>query len=92
MTATLENKIGITLIATGFEHKNPFDKKVPPKEETKQEEKIVMTLKIPEEQKKIYQQPVLKFDDELQERRNQEEKSQLKDSKRKVSESKELLH
>src|SRR5215212_1048849 len=56
---SLENKIGITLIATGFEHKNPFDKKQPPKEEIKKEEKIVMTLKMSDDQKKIYQQPAL---------------------------------
>src|ERR1035437_9168438 len=36
----LENKIGITLIATGFEHKDPFGKKEKPKEEDKKEEKI----------------------------------------------------
>ncbi len=63
--ASLGNKIGITLIATGFEHKNPFDKKEAPKEEIKIEEKIVMTLKLSDEQKKIYQQPLLKFGDEL---------------------------
>ncbi|MBA2562712.1 MAG: cell division protein FtsZ, partial [Chitinophagaceae bacterium] len=63
--ATLGNKIGITLIATGFEHKNPFDKKEAPKEEIKIEEKIVMTLSLSDEQKKIYQQPLLKFEDEL---------------------------
>src|SRR6195952_4434731 len=62
--STLGNKIGITLIATGFEHKNPFDKKEAPKEEIKKEEKIVMTLKMSEEQKKVYQQPVLKFAEE----------------------------
>ncbi|MBX9893233.1 MAG: cell division protein FtsZ [Chitinophagaceae bacterium] len=42
--ASLDKKIGITLIATGFEHKDPFDKErniVKPREE-----KIVMTLDI----------------------------------------------
>jgi cell division protein FtsZ len=39
----LGNKIGITLIATGFEHKDPFVKKVAVKQEPK-EERIVMTL------------------------------------------------
>ncbi len=58
----LGDKIGITLIATGFEHKDPFDKKEAPKEEVKKEEKIVMTLAQPVE-KKTYQQPVFKFDD-----------------------------
>jgi cell division protein FtsZ len=41
---TLESKIGITLIATGFQHKDPFTKKETPKQEVKKEEKIVMTL------------------------------------------------
>src|SRR5687767_1996990 len=63
--ATLGNKIGITLIATGFEHKSPFDRKDAPKEEVKIEEKIVLTLKLSDEQKKIYQQPILKLEDEV---------------------------
>jgi cell division protein FtsZ len=44
---TLGNKLGITLIATGFEHKDPFVKKAKP--EPKKEEKIVMVLGKPEE-------------------------------------------
>ncbi|RYZ29401.1 MAG: cell division protein FtsZ [Chitinophagaceae bacterium] len=40
---TLGDKIGITLIATGFEHKDPFVKKVAIKEQPG-EERIVMTL------------------------------------------------
>jgi cell division protein FtsZ len=59
----LGNKIGITLIATGFEHKDPFDKKEAPKEEIKKEDKIVMTLAQPEEKKNVYQQPVFQFDE-----------------------------
>jgi len=62
----LGNKLGITLIATGFEHKDPFDKKEAPKEEAKKEEKIVMTL-APEEKKNVYQQPVFQFDDKKEE-------------------------
>lgn len=42
--STLGDRIGITLIATGFEHKDPFAKPVPKKEEPKPEEKIVMVL------------------------------------------------
>jgi cell division protein FtsZ len=61
--SALENKIGITLIATGFEHKNPFDKKEPVKAEEKKSEKIVMTLSMTEDQKKIYQQPAFQFED-----------------------------
>ena len=59
---TLESKIGITLIATGFEHKEPFDKKpepvVPAK---KKEEKVVVVLQ-PEAKKKI-NEPLFLFDE-----------------------------
>jgi cell division protein FtsZ len=59
----LENKIGITLIATGFDHKDPFDKKEVPKVDKIEDEKIVMVLQQPEEEKKKYHQPVFIFDD-----------------------------
>lgn len=39
----LEDQIGITLIATGFDHKDPFEHPVKKKEEPK-EEKIILTL------------------------------------------------
>ncbi|HEX7847709.1 MAG TPA: cell division protein FtsZ, partial [Chitinophagaceae bacterium] len=42
--SSLGAKLGITLIATGFEHKDPFVKAVIKKEEPKKEEKIVMVL------------------------------------------------
>ncbi len=42
--STLGDRIGITLIATGFEHKDPFAKPVVKKDEPKAEEKIVMVL------------------------------------------------
>lgn len=62
---TLDRKIGITLIATGFEHKDPFTKQetVEVKEAPK-EEKIVMTLGVEGEERKMYgqQQPLL-FED-----------------------------
>jgi len=48
---TLGNNLGITLIATGFEHKDPFTKKEPKKPEPK-EEKILMTLSNEDEKKK----------------------------------------
>ncbi|MES2882759.1 MAG: cell division protein FtsZ [Bacteroidota bacterium] len=41
---TLGAQIGITLIATGFEHKDPFNKKEKPKKETQKTERIMMTL------------------------------------------------
>lgn len=47
---TLERKIGITLIATGFEHKTPFYKRDEKAPEPKKEEKIVMTLNSPVEE------------------------------------------
>jgi cell division protein FtsZ len=41
---TLDKKIGITLVATGFEHKDPFAKGPVHTKAVPQEEKIVMTL------------------------------------------------
>jgi cell division protein FtsZ len=59
---SLGNKIGITLIATGFQHKDPFVKPVVKKDETK-EEKIVMVLGQPEEEKK----PAVKIEEKEEE-------------------------
>jgi cell division protein FtsZ len=63
---SLGGKIGITLIATGFDHKDPFEKKTEVKTETK-DEKIVMTLEMPVKETapvaKQAQQPVLQFED-----------------------------
>ncbi len=61
---TLGDAIGITLIATGFEHKDPFVKEMAPQqEEKKKDDKIVMQLEMPAPvEKKAYQQPVLAFD------------------------------
>src|SRR4029079_12565893 len=42
--SNLGNKLGITLIATGFEHKDPFAPPMPKKEKVKPEEKIMMVL------------------------------------------------
>ncbi len=65
----LGDKIGITLIATGFEHKDPFVKPVIKKEEPPKEEKIVMVLGQTEQPKAKYPAiiatsvaPVLKAD------------------------------
>jgi len=49
---TLGDKLGITLIATGFEHKDPFTMKEPKKPEPKKEEKIIMVLGQPGDEKK----------------------------------------
>lgn len=59
---TLEKRIGITLIATGFEHKEPFDKKETPVAEIKKgDEKIVMVLQ--QEEKKKPVKPLFLFDE-----------------------------
>jgi cell division protein FtsZ len=58
---TLGDRIGITLIATGFEYKDPFNKKEVRKPEQKKEEKIVMTLGTRPDEPKTYDQPVLPF-------------------------------
>jgi len=60
---TLGSDISITLIATGFEHKDPFPKqqKNNTVAETKSE-KIVMELEMPKTVHPISQQPTLQFD------------------------------
>ncbi len=55
---TLDKKIGITLIATGFEHKDPFAKPVEQKKPEPKQEKIVMTLDVEQAEAKPVQQPV----------------------------------
>lgn len=59
---TLGNKIGVTIIATGFEHKDPF-KPQPVIKEEKKEEKIIMKLGVEGEEKKLYTQPSLQLED-----------------------------
>lgn len=51
----LDKKIGITLIATGFEHKDPFAKPVAVKKTEPQPEKIVMMLGMETEEPKEVQ-------------------------------------
>ena len=67
---SLGAQIGITLIATGFEHKDPFEKKPELKNEIK-DEKIMMVLEMPVKEgslnagqsaKKV-QQPTLQFEE-----------------------------
>jgi cell division protein FtsZ len=60
---SLGDNIGITLIATGFEHRDPFTRREDKKPEPKKEEKVVMTLGINGEEKKLYNQPALGFED-----------------------------
>ena len=58
---SLGDKIGITLIATGFEHKDPFMKTQPKKTEPKKDEKIILTLGGTAEEKPATQKPVEKI-------------------------------
>lgn len=44
--SSLDKKIGITLVATGFEHKDPFAKPIAAAKQEAKPEKIVMTLKV----------------------------------------------
>jgi cell division protein FtsZ len=53
--SSLGDKIGITLIATGFEHKDPFDKRQPKQKVADPNEKIVLTLASQTEEKKAPQ-------------------------------------
>jgi cell division protein FtsZ len=64
--SSLERKIGITLIATGFEQRDPVaalhQETMPAKKMEKvKEEKIVMTLGVDGEEKKMYNQQPLPF-------------------------------
>ena len=85
---SLGKKIGITLIATGFEHKEPFHKKEEPVVEAKKEnEKVVMVL---QEEKKKPSQPLFLFNEKnetavhknelLHEKENSEEEIPEKES------------
>jgi cell division protein FtsZ len=74
---SLGGKIGITLIATGFEHKDPFTQASLPiiaKPKPIKEDKIVMTLGVEGEEKKLYnaaQQTQAKEKDNLAPRLNE---------------------
>jgi cell division protein FtsZ len=61
---SLGAEISITLIATGFEHKDPFAKTINQPKEEKKNDKIVMTLATPEKEVvKMQQQPTLQFEE-----------------------------
>ena len=60
---TLGAEISITLIATGFEHKDPFSKTINLPKEQKKDDKIVMSLGTPEKEVVKMQQPTLQFVD-----------------------------
>ncbi len=74
---SLGEKIGITLIATGFEHKDPFEKRPEVKKEESKNEKIVMTLEMPakataapvvEKAAVVLEQPAIQFDEKEEEK------------------------
>jgi cell division protein FtsZ len=70
---TLGNEIGITLIATGFEHKDPFERKATDAAEPEDNGKIVMTLEMPAKEEPVVKmvknipQPAFQFDEKLEE-------------------------
>jgi cell division protein FtsZ len=91
---SLDKKIGITLIATGFEHKSPFNKKQEPVKEEKRDnnEKVVVVL---EEEKKKPSQPLFLFDEKSeslvhQKDLKQEEKQKSEEMERLALKQKEL--
>lgn len=65
---SLGSAISITLIATGFEHKDPFPKVKKEEVKEKKDEKIIMPLQMPENKPqaiiKKTEQPTLQFTDE----------------------------
>ncbi|PWT96934.1 MAG: cell division protein FtsZ [Bacteroidetes bacterium] len=96
---SLGSKIGITIIATGFEHKNPFVREKFPKKDEK-EEKIILTLGVDEDKKK-YQQPVIPFEEkdpmapqivELPENKSIIHFESYSEEKPKENQDKEILH
>ncbi|MGB8194197.1 MAG: cell division protein FtsZ [Chitinophagaceae bacterium] len=66
---SLGANIGITLIATGFEHRDPFTKPEEKKPEQKKEEKVVMTLGLTGEEKKLYNQHAVQLEEKKEEKK-----------------------
>ncbi|MES2850584.1 MAG: cell division protein FtsZ, partial [Bacteroidota bacterium] len=64
---TLGASIGITLIATGFEHKDPFAKKLNNPEGEKKEDKIVLSLEMPVKEEKKTVAAVPQFEEPVKE-------------------------
>jgi cell division protein FtsZ len=63
---SLGSSLGITLIATGFEHRDPFVKTAETSSNPKKEEKILMMLNAPEDQHLRDARPVRSSDPALQ--------------------------
>lgn len=88
---TLGEGIGITLIATGFEHKDPFAKTINQPKHEKKTDKIILTLDTPapaKEEKKTLHQPTLQFEQDAEAApvAKPEEKIQVQEPERIVSE------
>jgi cell division protein FtsZ len=63
MTTVLGNEIGITLIATGFEHKDPFARETKPVAADNKDQKIVLELEMPKKAEAV-QQPAVQAEAE----------------------------
>ncbi|MBM3416479.1 MAG: cell division protein FtsZ [Bacteroidetes bacterium] len=74
----LGDKLGITLIATGFDHKDPFAKPAPKKEEPKPEEKIVMVLGKTEEETPVVNIKEAVKEEPVAEKKEEAEEGKLK--------------
>ena len=65
----LGSEIGITLIATGFEHKDPFEKKSLVADKKVEDDKILMTLEMPVKENPLVnaaKQPALKVEEKAE--------------------------
>jgi cell division protein FtsZ len=69
---TLGSAIGITLIATGFEHKDPFAKTLHLPKEEKKEDKIVLSLDMPAKEETKTPQPVAQAEQAVVEMQKEE--------------------
>ena len=69
---TLGSQLGITLIATGFEHKDPFAREEKPASVKVEDQKIVLELEMPRPQEKSLTQPVIKAEEKKEEEKVEE--------------------
>ncbi len=77
---SLGSSLGITLIATGFEHKDPFpSNQADVNPAPKKEEKILMTLSLPAEEHPKEKRPVLPSDEIAKESLNPKELNRVHD-------------
>ena len=74
---TLGSQLGITLIATGFEHKDPFARETKPVVIENKDQKIVMELEMPRPLEKSLTQPISKVEEKIEEK-IEEEKTEVK--------------